>query len=374
MHEKSLHGDGDIVSIRGSVFVRAPKRPFPWWGSFDATNAIGRSFLLFGLVWLGSLFVRMLLLRDSDPWQTQPYYSRREGIFDIWLVLNIGETGLLIAAGMGILLRKNIGILMMRIFVIWLPLKLLYLMLRPFFRYGGFPDEIIGLVVISITAYMTFVGTIAVALWLYFKKAPARYEFGYIDIRYVKRGTWGPTRIFGYAVGAVGIAPILLSLAILITLATAGGSDEPIPILIFLGLFAFGIALSVSGFCFSSGLNGGRIAIRVIAFVALIFLVILFVLFLISRTFTPSSIAVMPAFQLAGSGAGLLAFGATFYVLLEIVRYLRSERARAWCGYGSYIPPWTEQIKAAEAMEESEILERPPMPDEEGYEPPHDGG
>jgi hypothetical protein len=61
------------------------------------------------------------------------------------------------------------------------------------------------------------------------------------------------------------------------------------------------------------------------------------------------------------------------YIVFEAIRYLRSDAAKEFCGVGKYIPPWVEQIRAAEAMEEALREEPPATPGGELYTEPRGG-
>ena len=46
-------------------------------------------------------------------------------------------------------------------------------------------------------------------------------------------------------------------------------------------------------------------------------------------------------------------FGLTIpaYILFEMLRFLRTDKAKAWCGAGPYEPPWALQLGIIEERE-----------------------
>ena len=56
----------DIVKdARGALHIKAPRRPFPWWGPSNPTDAIGRVLLFLGLWFLSWLFFGLTQLSPA---------------------------------------------------------------------------------------------------------------------------------------------------------------------------------------------------------------------------------------------------------------------------------------------------------------------
>ncbi|MHC4662797.1 MAG: hypothetical protein ACYS8W_14035 [Planctomycetota bacterium] len=350
-------GQEDVIDSPRGKFVRSPRKPFPWWGPFNGVEAIGRSVLLFGLVGLGALFIGLLTKQtivEGGPFagmRIQPTISLAE-------IIGILFTICLIGAGSGILLRKNWGIVFLKILLVVFAVVLgifivfsLYGLLR---SPGGFllAFPSMGGMALALLA-MIF------SLWRYWSYPSVRYEFGHVRINELKNTSQKTSILFGVTVGLYGLAWALIS-SQFILVGFLGG----VFMLIILTLIGISVMIAIGGFLYQKRSNGGRIILIVMSGIGMLLMFASIIFAMAMLGFSPQNTMSTPLPILASGAHTLFHLLSLCYVLFEIIRFMLTDKAKAWTRRGRYIPPWMEQIKTAEAMEEAEQAVRPPAPGE----------
>ena len=123
MNKQLVPHDENVRVTEDGIFLRAPRRPFPWWGPFDATDAIGRFLLFTGLSFLAGLFSIGAV----------PYVINELRLYDeaglIFALAVFAAVAILFAAmGLGILLRHRWGIFLAKFWTAFIYAILIILM------------------------------------------------------------------------------------------------------------------------------------------------------------------------------------------------------------------------------------------------------
>ncbi|MHC4662801.1 MAG: hypothetical protein ACYS8W_14055 [Planctomycetota bacterium] len=314
--------------------ITAPQRPFPWWGEFDAVNAIGRTILLVGLWALGNATFIMLI--DS------PDLTFLKGA-DFTKPANFNLTYSILAAviclptGPALLFRQRWGIIGLRfvliVSVFWLPGS------APFFA-----------------AYL--IPGVLAPLFMLWSAAHIKYEFQYVHHSTVGKSLDTYPRFFGISTLYLGAYSIVVTIIICSRPGQQGifGKFGPVTETLFISIIgAAAVILIISSLAFILRRDWGRITL--IAVLPVPFL--LFLLDIIVKSAGMFYEAGQPKAAMATMRklhAFVLAFGALviIYAMMEIVRYLLSDKVKAFCRAGEYSPPWATQLEMLKLRDEEE--------------------
>ncbi|TET39128.1 MAG: hypothetical protein E3J72_01255 [Planctomycetota bacterium] len=124
---------------------------------------------------------------------------------------------------------------------------------------------------------------------------------------------------------------------------------------------AMGFWLLAAGIGYRQGADSARVALQGVAvagFALIAGAVILGFVFSAMR-FDKSEVLMMNLGEIAGMLVPMFQMVVPVYVLFEIFRYFRSDKAKAWCGAGKYAPPWKWQLEHVREIKKE---------DDEGYE------
>ncbi len=359
----------DIIRSKdGGLWLRAPRKPFPWWGSFHPVNSIGRILLLVSLWFLALLF--SIIVAALESWN-RPGTSELMVAFLILLIPLVTS----FTAGSGILMRKTWGIGSLRILLtvlsifIWLGITIMFGSLlneafdERYYYYRSLDSEFFFPLILLV---LSFFGII-IPLWGYFRAPHVRYEFDFVPLSRIDRNVGKSAIRFAFSFLVAGIFQVSIILFTVMEeprfFRILGGNwiikVYPVAVLV------AGLLIIIFAPAFAWKSNAGRMGLLVLCWVQIILMIVLLVSFLydavsFQRLLSPSSIGNPELVFLI-----LIIFGIAIasFVFFEIRRYLSSDRAKAWCWKVVYIPPWRKQIKVADLQPVADT----PRPKPESY-------
>ncbi|MHC4662799.1 MAG: hypothetical protein ACYS8W_14045 [Planctomycetota bacterium] len=330
-----------------TLFLRADEHPFPWWGPFDVTNTIGRIMILVGLWGLSYIFVAGIAMMQG---QLDANYNML--LFALLLII---ITAVMTAGGAGILIRKKWGIGGLRIVLVLLTMLLVILTASEltngskFFRISTYSYDLLEITPISILyvlIYAFIFPATVLPLWLYFRSPHILHEFESTADAMAHARLYNTTKRFGLAVALWGIILMPFSITLFSQIAFTPLSEVFVINLYLIILFVSGFAALCAGMGFWASLNKAR---RILLFVIVLIMALTAVAFafisvetvreLISRRFRLRSLMLIARIPFAFFGLIILEF-----IFFEILRYLKSAKAKAWCGVGKYEQPWKTKV------------------------------
>jgi hypothetical protein len=358
--------DEDIIEKPDGLHVRASRKPFPWWGPFDAVDAIGRSLLLWGLLGLSGLFLVFLFMDNFDLLLSEnainpETFLRIQGDLCLFHML------LGIVSGIGILYRRRFGLLVLfaqvGLYFIALAVAIFFVAVSVWrliengpdaWHYYDYPAY---LKEYSDTAKLFFINipllvglplllfAIPVAIISCWRKPSFRYEFSHVPLAKLESGQWDGTRLFGifWLVFGTGILLIVYQAALYGMMYYLGikGWVSYVFWGVTLFVLALGIMMIVGSILFLKRSNTGRVILRSIIFAFIVLLAVVFsvLVFVVPQTGLPAFETVTLFIFIT---FGLFVLG---YALFEVRRYFSCPKVMAWCGKGEYTPPWKPMIE-----------------------------
>ncbi|MHC4660936.1 MAG: hypothetical protein ACYS8W_04545 [Planctomycetota bacterium] len=340
--------EGEIIRKAEGDIIRAPRRPFPWWGPFDSTNALGRAIVLWGLMGLTGLFVATLGIvetrKDVLGFVTQKQYeiTSKDIVYAVYSVFAI-------AAGMGILLRKRWGVFIVKFMIITIAVAWFFATGTMISKMISIRMDIVKMIIMilpMLVGYTILFLAIPFSIWGYWKKPGIRYEFKSIEIAKLRNSEFDTTKQFANLVILLGIALCLGAYQTGILHILFGFPDDKkfIVLLILIGLLVAGLLPLLGGYFYRKGNNTGRRILRALAVLGIIVWTGLLLFFLFGVGMLSKSSDYRPI-QILSLGGLMTFFCIVFvYVFFELFRYLGCRKAMAWCKRGYYKPPWEKQI------------------------------
>ncbi|TET39129.1 MAG: hypothetical protein E3J72_01260 [Planctomycetota bacterium] len=341
--------DENIRVTAGGIFLRAPRRPFPWWGPFDAIDAFGRMWIITGLYQLACLFwiagSQFNLINIGERGAADSILPE----FGLSLLILVIMAALFIATGTGLLLRRSWCIGLLRASLVLTTLFLVVFFLFLIREQYPNTDDITVVVFFMLPVFIAWMEILS-AIWMFWHEPGVRYYFEFTKTSDLESRIYRTTDRFGRVVAALGVALGLCMLCSIIS-SFAYGGDVMGAVVVFGFLFAIFFSI---GWLLKDGANFARIALLVIVVLSLcvwILLITALVLVTISLGVNfrgrvePSSVAI-PAFSILPA----------IFFAVELVRYLRSNKMKAWCGIGKYTPPWQAQV---DLLQEQENAQQP---------------
>ncbi len=315
----------------GKIWLRAPKRPFPWWEPINAPDAFGRTTVLISLWLLQAVTIFYTDLIRSPFTQAFPAYIRII-IFGIGAALPF----LPFWIGFALLLRREdiwgyyvTGAFFVFMFGITLSFSLPFNLMR---------WDSSGHEFFLILPGITGVILICYPLYAFWRKAQASYYFLFTKYESVRKNIFHATRRFGIVLIGAGI--LLPLFGLWLQLPVSGKDNTPwfwrsVGYSVLAGGVLCGMPLIVGGFFFMRGKNWARNLVRF--FGIPVYCLAVAVFYVMSKP----DIKGLAVFSLV---FGVLIIG---YVFFEFYRFMSSNKARSYCGVGEYIPPWDKQLAAA---------------------------
>ncbi|TET32478.1 MAG: hypothetical protein E3J72_19640 [Planctomycetota bacterium] len=358
----------DIVNKPDGMHIRAPRKPFPWWGPFDAVDAIGRAMLAFGLLGLSGLFLQiqyndmfnLLLAKAAINLDT---FLKLEAYLCIALML------LGVISGIGILYRKRFGLIALfaqsglYIFIVLgVAVFFAIALIRGLFagdpqsyyfmnRYSYYLAEFTDTGKLVFINFPVMVGSLFLALavpgalFVCWRKACLKYEFSHVHLPKLEHGQWDGTRLFGILWLVLGTGIVLIIYQTVIYRMTYYFETERWVSYTITGiamfLFAIGALMVTGGILFLRRSNVGRVILRSIVFAFIVLLAVVFsaLVFVVPQTGLPA-FEVVTLFIFITFGLFVLG-----YALFEVRRYFSCPKVMAWCWKGEYTPPWKRMIE-----------------------------
>ena len=336
----------NILSTSHGIMIRAPLRPFPWWGPFNASDAIGRAFLLLGLWGIGGIFLLIAhdLLGEASTILDLPDDLRKHPLYLVCL-----GAAFFCAVGAGMLYRERWAIVGFKFFTIaaW-PMLVMFLPPQWLEKDGSSRarEEYIAML-LSIECLIALAFAWVAPFWRYFGEKHVRWEFDFVRYDLVADNDFATTKRFGGAAALTGVALALAASAETVVIAA-----NRLAQIFVAGCFAFAAALIAAGLLFRAKNNGGRQMLLLLVPVAAV-AAILYPLWSLGGVFSAMRKGAAQPARVDQLAIFVLMFGLLIpaYVFVEIGRYLMSEKAKAWCGVGEYSPPWQTQLDQIAAAE-----------------------
>ncbi|MHC4662802.1 MAG: HEAT repeat domain-containing protein [Planctomycetota bacterium] len=437
---------GSIKDQSKEINMRAPKRPFPWWGPFDAADAVGRTMLLLCLCALAGLFaasVVFIMQFRPDGWFWEVEVVGYGAIFAIIVACG----GFFGAMGAGILLGKNWGSVLFKTILVLATLTQFVLTVMMSLALAIMPSgnvaylKLLSPVSLAASALLYF-GTVY-PLWRYWGECHVRYNFGFVSQEELTDGLYNSTRRFARAMIFLGIvfaaAALMIDIGIWEEGFGRGFSSSHRTALEFMHVLKYlitvAVLVAIPLYSRKNGYRNYRTIAGIIILAVLHWSVMIYFMAVSPVNETELTLAGIPlvagyllGFVLLAAGTGfynrsdaarkmlawipliffLVALAYTIlvfvepwtglwreleyfdedemviflafmfaivipvYVLFELHRYFHSDKAKAWCRSGKYLPPWQAQLRLiSEYAEEEEILIVNP---EKPAAPPSDNG
>jgi len=221
----------DIIEKPDGLHLRAPRKPFPLWGPFDAVDAIGRSLLLWGLLGVAGLFLQIQYNHEFQILQ-----AGNELNLNTFLKLEasfcLAHMLLGVISGAGILYRKRIGVLALfaqvGIYLIALAAAIIFAVMLlwaliengpdvwSFYEYPAYLKEysdtpklvFVNFPLVSGLSFLLF--AIPVAAFICWRKPSFRYEFSHVHRPKLEHGQWDGTKLFGALWLVLGTGMLLI--------------------------------------------------------------------------------------------------------------------------------------------------------------------
>ncbi|MHC4660579.1 MAG: hypothetical protein ACYS8W_02700 [Planctomycetota bacterium] len=426
------------------LYIKAPARPFPWWGEFNLPDAVGRAFLIAALACISFSAIGIMS-------RTRIYNAA---------ALSLIAVPFLFAFGLSFIYRSWVSTLIIGILLVLMGA----FVTLSVFRYAYYSidamavpekymqyrrsiegDPIFGFVyresvlnlIPRIAVYIfLFFGMVA-PLWRCWNRNHVYYYFSHVRADTLENGLFDTVAMYGSAMILLGAAAFLsgiiisfggvdwgmiyrrditvfhfeyaaIFLSVLICAVIAAFWKLRLSIIV-CGLFAvFGFSIAVlagwgyiilpiwasphgwtrweiwDGFsfvilglitlvpafiillgaiAFRKGLNYGRLWLHA-GIVTAIITIALWAFRIPIVYFSRELLVPGNKFEIYDFGFvlySLFKFAVPGYILLEMIRFLRSAKALAWCGVGEYVPPWERQLDEI-------ILEREYEMEEEALE------
>ncbi|MHC4661269.1 MAG: hypothetical protein ACYS8W_06230 [Planctomycetota bacterium] len=318
-----------------STMIGAGKRPIRWWGPFDAGDALGRISLALG-VWLIGILAHAAM--DSPDF-------RSNDILDFVTMLFVTAFLMLpVLSGIGILAKKYWGVIYFRLTIGLLALPAFFFFIAVLAEEYMFELQGIGLMCVPFLFSFYH-------LWTYWKANHVRYQFTYLRHRHVEKDLFRTTKGAGTPFGLL-LFELPIAAAIWTNMVSEGDPDnDMLTASIIVGLL-FGIFVAVSGFAFRARVYAGRICMITASVILLAGHALFSVIATANQvTLVQKAPALKMTSMIMETSVGVFGLAIPAYALFEMLRFLLSDKVKAWCRVGTYTPPWREQLRIIEERE-----------------------
>jgi hypothetical protein len=351
--EPKYHDENIRVTEKG-ISIRAPKRPFPWWGPFDACDAIGRFMVILVLSLLASITLSILSELVSLG-STPAIMSDALKDLSFAIITSIFILAMLMIPALGMLFRKKWSIVYIKVLLILISTFVVFTVVFNFFVREG-DDFVIGACVMPAILIM-WLG-IALNLWLFLSDPHTLYYFSPVPLKKLEKNPFSTTKRMIIPILASAIS-VLTGISCFIVLPLThprrySFSENAWPIL-------WGSISVIAFLILAPAFLKRWKATRLIFLTDLVLLLIVTIITiggLILITYVDRNIFGGPGFdrELQIDSLTIIIFFAPWlYIIFELFRYIRTDRFRAWCRLEkNYVPPWKKQIEAFRMGQEEE--------------------